>query len=100
MRITATMGILVLGLSLSGCASIIAGTTQTVNVSTTPASGANCTLQNKEGSWTMSSPGPIKVARSKTNLDVRCTQAGYQEASSSVPSDFEPWTLGTFLSEA
>ncbi|MGD0143742.1 MAG: hypothetical protein ABSC92_11325 [Rhizomicrobium sp.] len=40
-----------LGIALSGCASIVEGTTQSVAVATPSADGAKCTLVNSEGTW-------------------------------------------------
>lgn len=66
------------GLSiLSGCASIVEGTHQQVSVSTTPVSKALCTLTNKRGSWSVTTPGSANVHRDFGDLDVTCSKKHY-----------------------
>lgn len=45
----------------------------------------------------VTTPGSVKVQRSKTPLEVTCTRVAFQNNPVSVPSDFEPWTLGNIL---
>jgi hypothetical protein len=66
-----------LGMLLSGCATIIEGTTQSVSVTTTPQVGAQCTLTNSQGTWFVTSPGSVVVHKTKTDLDVTCKKDGY-----------------------
>jgi len=79
------LGILVLGLILSSCASTMSGNQQPVNISSN-VDGAACTLQNEKGSWSLSTPGSAVVTNSRENLSVRCQKTGYQTAIVSVPS--------------
>jgi hypothetical protein len=97
MNSTSIAAIAALGIALSGCASIIKGTTQSIAVTTPPVSGADCVLSSKEGNWTVVTPGVAQVHKSKEDIQVRCTKAGYQDASATIPSDFEGWTLGNLL---
>lgn len=90
-------GLCALGLSLSGCASVVQGQSQTIAITTPPTTGADCVLKNRLGSWTVTSPGTVKVQRSKENVEIRCNKAGYQEAYSIIPSEFEGWTVGNVL---
>lgn len=87
----------VLLVGLSGCASIVTGGTQSLQVTTPTADGANCSLSNKEGMWQVNSPGAVTVKRSKTNVEVECTKAGYRTGKAVADSGFEPWTLGNLL---
>lgn len=86
-----------LAVGLSGCASIIKGTTQSIAITTTPVSGANCMLSSKEGNWPVVTPGVVRVDKTKEDILVRCTKAGYQDGVATIPSNFQGWTLGNLL---
>lgn len=63
--------------SLAACASITAGTTQNVSVSTTPEAGARCNLTNEKGTWTVpSTPGNTTVTKAYGPLSVTCRTPG------------------------
>ena len=79
------LGIVVVGVILSSCASTMSGNQQPVNISSN-VDGATCTLQNEKGSWSLSTPGSAVVTNSRENLSVRCQKTGYQTAIVSVPS--------------
>ena len=97
MKSTAFAAAAALAIALSGCATIVKGTTQTVAISTPPVEGANCVLSSSQGSWTVTSPGVAKVARSKEDIQIRCNKPGYQEAAATIPSSFEGWTFGNVI---
>jgi hypothetical protein len=97
MKIYAIAAIAAAGVALSGCASIIKGTTQQIAITTPPTDGATCVLSSKEGSWTVVSPGVAKVSKSKQDIQIRCTKVGWKDATSTIPSDFEGWTLGNII---
>jgi hypothetical protein len=84
-------------MALSGCATIIKGSSQSITITSSPVSGANCLLTSKEGSWPVVTPGVVKVDKTKEDILVRCTKDGYQEALATIPSDFQGWTLGNIL---
>jgi hypothetical protein len=66
---------------LSGCATIIEGTSQEIVVATNP-SGANCTLERQGlpvGSIG-STPGAVLVKKSKYDLVIKCSKEGYETA--------------------
>jgi len=86
-----------LGIALSGCATIIKGSTQSIVINTAPVNGANCLLSSKEGNWPVVTPGVVKVDKSKDDITVRCTKPGYQEAMATIPSNFQGWTLGNLV---
>lgn len=75
-----------LGLALSSCATINRGSTQTMTVATVPEVNAECILSNREGRWTVGSPGTVLVIRSEDSLRVNCSKAGYDEGTISVSS--------------
>ncbi|MSP87337.1 MAG: hypothetical protein EXQ92_00785 [Alphaproteobacteria bacterium] len=71
----------------AACASIMSGTTQDVVVETAPRPGAECTLANGHGSWTVAAtPGTTKVHRAYGDLLVNCTHREGDQASTTVPS--------------
>ena len=77
-------------LSLTGCASIVDGTHQSVTLNTTP-EGAHCTLQNSKGSWSVSkTPETVEVHKSNGPMSVTCRLAGYPTRVKS----FESYTKG------
>jgi uncharacterized protein YceK len=65
---------------LSGCASVVEGSTQQIAVNTTPA-GASCIL-NRDGSPIAkinSTPGSVMVSKSKYDIEVICELDGFQK---------------------
>lgn len=86
-----------LGVALSGCATIIKGTTQSLSVATPPTTGAECKLTSSEGTWYVTTPGSVTVHKTKNNLDVSCTKDGFADASTSVPPHFNGATLGNVI---
>jgi hypothetical protein len=84
--------------ALSGCASIITGTTQRINVSSDP-EGANCRVSR--GGMTLgvvpSTPGSIVVHRSSIGLEITCSKPGYTLAQTTQPTNIEGWIFGNVL---
>jgi uncharacterized protein YceK len=97
MKIHAATALAALGIALSGCATIIDGSHQSVSVSTTPAQGAACTLKNSEGTWFLTSPGSVDVHKTKNDLTVTCTKDGFQPGSQVAVSKFGGATFGNIL---
>jgi len=82
-------------LALSGCATVIRGETQTVNVTSPPAWGARCVFYNADGYYgDLITPGAISVPRSREDLSVTCTKRGFKDASQTVSSYFNFITFG------
>lgn len=72
---------------LTGCASVVSGTGQSVTVFTPPVSGAHCHLSNDKGEWYVgSTPETVKVHRSNKPLHTVCSKAGYYDAEKIVGS--------------
>ncbi|HVE04763.1 MAG TPA: PDZ domain-containing protein [Rhizomicrobium sp.] len=84
-------------LALSGCATVIKGTSQSIVITTPPVSGAYCILSSAEGNWPVTTPNVVTVDKSKEDILVKCNKPGYQEASANIPSDFQGWTLGNLV---
>jgi len=79
--------ILVGASALSGCVTLIGGTTQRVTVVTDPP-GAQCTLRaGGEGPWSVAeTPGVVDVKRGRAPLEVACTKVGHLDAVERVAS--------------
>lgn len=85
-------------LLLSGCASIVSGTSESVSVETTPVSGATCTLTNGKGTWYIpETPGSVVVHKSSSYLNVDCQKAGYYDGQAAVKSKLRPMIAGNIL---
>lgn len=97
MKYASVAAVAAFGIILSGCASIVEGTTQSVAVTTPPADGAKCTLVSSEGTWYVMSPGNAQVHKTKNNLNVTCKKDGYQDASVVIEPHFNGATLGNVL---
>src|SRR5262249_1604155 len=97
MKLTAVAALAALGAALSGCATIIEGTTQSVSVSTTPEEGAQCTLTNSEGTWYLTSPGSTVVHKTKNDMNISCTKAGYQPGQIVAIAHFGGATAGNII---
>jgi hypothetical protein len=90
-------GSLALLACLSGCASIVEGSSQDINVSTNPPAKVSCDAQNGRGNWVANSvPGTLNVKRSRTDLTVHCKGNGY-DGQYTHSSDFESWTAGNLF---
>ena len=63
-------------LAMTGCASITGSKTQPVTVNTLQGNmvveGAQCTLENDAGQWTVTTPGTVTVHKSTDDMQVKC----------------------------
>ncbi len=83
---------------LSGCASIVSGTNQSLSIKTPPVTGANCKLQNDKGIWFINkTPGSVVVHRSYRDLLISCSKPGYAKASERVKSLTRPIVAGNIV---
>jgi hypothetical protein len=84
--------------AISGCSSIIEGTSQEIAVSTTPA-GAACTLtRNGETIGTVDpTPQTIVVKKRKYDITITCKKPGFQVATAVNESGSAAWTVGNIL---
>jgi len=84
--------------ALSGCASIVTGTTQRIAVNSDP-EGASCRVSR--GGITLgvvpSTPGSVLVHRGSTGLDITCSKPGYALAQTTQPTNIETWIFGNVL---
>ena len=84
--------------TLTGCSSIIEGTSQTLTINTNPA-GATCVL-NRNGQvigQIQSTPGGIVVEKAKHDINVVCNKEGYLEATYFNKSDVAGATVGNVI---
>lgn len=47
--------------------------------------GAQCTLRNDKGTWTVTTPAIVRVSRSSIALEVDCAKEGFRRAQQSEP---------------
>jgi hypothetical protein len=83
---------------LSGCASIISGTSQEIKVVTNPP-GANCELI-REGAVIArvdQTPGGTTIKKTKHDITLKCHKEGYQEATYLNHSGAEGATFGNMV---
>jgi hypothetical protein len=79
-RATIAIALIALGVAVSGCATAVRGTSQSIPVGSTP-EGAECTFtQNGRTVGTVTTPGRITVKREQRSIDVVCTKEGHEEA--------------------
>ena len=85
-------------LMLSGCATIVNGSNQSVTVSTDPP-GASCKLSRQDGTLGAipMTPGSVQVSKSKNDMVVTCEKLGYQTAVVSKSPSFGGATFGNIL---
>lgn len=88
--------------SLTGCASIMEGTGQTLSVETSDANGnviagAHCSLTNDKGSWMVTTPNTVVVHRSAQDLSVICKKTGIPPAAESFSSSTKGMAYGNIL---
>src|SRR5262249_47958978 len=88
--------------NLSGCASLVLGTGQTVAVEAhapdgAPINGANCKLTNTKGVWYVQTPGNVTVHRAYGDLSTRCELSGYDVASFQSKSTNNGLMIGNII---
>ena len=90
---------------LTGCATIMSGTSQTVHVQVLSQSthqlitDAKCNLTDAKGVTyvTSENPGSVYLPKVLGNLSVACSAKGYFQAHIATGSSFNAWTLGNIL---
>lgn len=93
-----TIGVVATALSLlSGCASIVSGTNQSLTVETPGCAGASCRLTNDKGTWAVSAPGSVVVNRAYGPLTVVCSKAGSADATVVIESSTKGMAVGNVL---
>jgi hypothetical protein len=81
----------------AGCASITTGTTQTIDISSSP-DGAICTLTRAGAKLgTITTPGNLSIKRSRDSITVDCTKEGYEDARTIMNAQAEKATYGNAI---
>ncbi|MDE8349961.1 MAG: hypothetical protein POG74_10850 [Acidocella sp.] len=101
MRINLRFLVVALPLLTANCASIVAGTSESLSVKTVSGasdlSGASCTLGNDKGSWTVVTPGTVKIHQSSGSLNVTCAANGYEDNTVSESAVLKNVVMGNIL---
>jgi len=84
-------------IGLSGCATIVQGSKQTMSVNTAPVDGAKCELKNSQGTWYMTTPGSVEVHKTKTDLEISCSKDGTGSGKALAKAKFGGTTFGNVL---
>lgn len=85
-------------LSLGACASITAGTTQSVNVNSSPKNGASCQLTNEKGTWNVpSTPGATTVNKAHGPLTAACKTDDGWAGSATIESTTAAASFGNII---
>lgn len=82
---------------LSGCASITAGTTQSVAVDTNPQRPAECRLSNEKGTWFVRTPGTTTITKANGPLSATCSTTDGWGGSAAVQSTTAGAAFGNIL---
>ncbi len=92
------LGVLLLLLLVSSCATAIKGTEETVTIETDP-QGAACDLM-RDGEVVAlvdQSPGAVEVERSESDIEVRCRLDGYEVAEGRLVAGTNNATMGNLV---
>jgi hypothetical protein len=83
---------------LAGCATVIEGTTQTIEVEVVPPTGS-CDVTRQGELVGRSTPGQRAVPVSKSYYDLvfSCSAPGYQSKTEPLASALSPYTVGSAL---
>lgn len=88
-------------MSLTGCASIVSGTSQVVSVETRigtePLKGATCALENSKGVFYVTTPGSVTVHRAYGDLTVKCEKDNTPPGVAIVKSNTKGMAFGNIL---
>jgi hypothetical protein len=87
--------------SLTGCASIVSGTSQVVSVETLHPSGAVagavCKLENDKGVYYVTTPGTVTVHRAYGDMNVKCEKSGFDPGLATVKSSTKAMMAGNIV---
>lgn len=93
-----TIATTLMSVGLAGCATLVEGTSQPMAINTTPP-GASCAVeQGAQHAGTVApTPGSLTLSKSREDLAVTCTKAGFQTATVQYKSEFVGTTFANFL---
>lgn len=100
-RITLSLAAIAALSSLTGCASIVSGTSQVVSVETLHTSGAvagaTCKLENDKGVYYVTTPGTVTVHRAYGDMNVKCEKPGFDAGLATVKSSTKAMMAGNIV---
>lgn len=86
---------------LTGCASIVSGTSQIVSVETMQATGqvagATCKLENDKGVYYVTTPGTVTVRRAYGDMNVKCEKPGIEPGLATIKSSTKAMFAGNII---
>lgn len=82
---------------LSGCASIVSGTNQSITVDTPGCAAASCKLTNDKGEWAVTTPGSVVVHRAYGPLSIICSKEGFPSGTATANSSTKGMAFGNIL---
>lgn len=83
---------------LTGCASIVSGTHQTLSVNTPAQKDATCSLKNDKGTWYINrTPGSVTVQQSYRDMLIQCEKNGRVVGNSKLVSKVKPMYFGNII---
>lgn len=82
---------------VSGCASIVSGTNQSLTVETPGCAGASCKSTNDKGLCAVNASGSVVVNRTYGPLTVVCSKAGVADATAVIESSTKGMAFGNVL---
>jgi hypothetical protein len=84
--------------ALSGCATIVKGTTQSVALETPGVTGAKCTLtSNSVGSVTLVTPASVVLSKGSESVRVLCKKECFEDGVGLIASGTEAMAAGNIL---
>ncbi len=85
-----------IALVLSGCATIVSGTKQTVTVNSTPQATVTITADSGQQYYSGKTPTTIRLPRSHT-YTVKISLSGYQTQTMIIDHSINPWLFGNLF---
>ncbi|MEH6437115.1 hypothetical protein [Massilia sp. DD77] len=87
--------------NLTGCASIVSGTSQVVSVETMQPTGrvdgASCKLENEKGVYFVTTPGTVTIRRAYGDMNVKCEKAGMEAGLATIKSSTKGMAFGNIV---
>lgn len=97
-RLLLVFGVLFACFGVTGCATVVSGTTQTIAINTDP-QGADCsfTRDNVLVARINPTPGTTSVSKSFGTIGVLCKKADFEDVAGTIESQFQAATLGNII---
>jgi hypothetical protein len=83
-------------LTSSACATIVDGTSQQVNVNTSPSTRAECTLRDTKTTYRVKAPGSVHLHKGDGPLDVHCRSES-MSGKLHVQENMDGWFVGNII---